>query len=206
RASSLDGIDYFDNVAVFSRSRRFDEDGLFDAIVFFQIGAVFHTDFVGALVFAVFKRRGQFLRQRRRIVYRSERILVQLDLQILRDGDHQSQRIWFQLAQVFIRIALRRNVSFEPARLQRRDDHEDNQQHQQHVNQRSYVDVWLGRSTTSMFYLTISHRHLNISSFLNAFYVVGLAAAAPPFFLSATSPILSTPSLRTSLMTVTTSP
>src|SRR5687768_9263920 len=77
RTCAFDGVNHFHNVSVLSGSGCLYEDCLLDAIFFLHVGARFHSDLVSALVLALLKHLIQALRERRRIVDRTERILIQ---------------------------------------------------------------------------------------------------------------------------------
>src|SRR6266404_1001597 len=119
-------------------ARRLNEHRLFDALILRLIGGGFHAHLVGVLFASLLESLLQLGRQRAGIVHRTHHVLVGL-----------------QLAHVFVRIALRRDVGFEATGLQRRDHQKDNDHYQQHVNQRGYVNERDGATAPA------SHSHKN---------------------------------------------
>src|SRR6266851_2622769 len=136
-------------------ARRLNEHRLFDALILRFIGGGFHAHLVGVLFASLLESLLQLGRQRAGIVHRTHHVLVELQLQIRGNRNHQRQRVGLQLAHVFVRIALRRDVGFEATGLQRRDHQKDNDHYQQHVNQRGYVNERDGATAPA------SHSHKN---------------------------------------------
>ena len=81
------------------------------------------------------------------VVHRTHGVLIQFELQIVGDRNDQRQRIGFQLAQVFVRISLGRNVALKRLGFSGVTTMKMISSTSKHVNQRRHVDIWHGCRT-----------------------------------------------------------
>src|SRR5205807_10672268 len=56
RARAFDSVDHLDHIAIGQRPRRFNEYGLFNALIFGNVRRCLHADFIGVLFAALLER------------------------------------------------------------------------------------------------------------------------------------------------------
>src|SRR5260370_38309526 len=81
-AGPLNSVDHFYHVTILQGARRLNEHSLLDTLILRNVRPGFHSYFVGGLLPALLKLLLKFGRQRTRVVHRTHRILIDLELQL----------------------------------------------------------------------------------------------------------------------------